>query len=231
MTQEQADNATMQDVGRFYGALKVKCEETAERLLPGRVSRVRPGYIVGWGDPTDRFTYWPARVLMEDRCGGKMLVPGTKEAPAPIQVIDVRDLAAFLVMIGEDENVGTYNLVGPTETLPKVLEAAKDYSKAKTQFVYVPFDFLVKNEVRVGAETPIIVPPESEYAGFARTSNGAAVAAGLKPRPIEETTRATIDWWRTLPEQRRAAIEGERSQALKPQREQELLEKWAQTQS
>ena len=228
MPQEQADNATMQDVGRWYGALKVKCEETAERLLPGRVSRVRPGYIVGWGDPTDRFTYWPARVMMEDRCGGKMLVPGTPEAPAPIQVIDVRDLAAFLVTIGEEKKLGTYNLVGPPETLPKVLEAAKAHTGAKTEFVHVPFDFLAENDVRLGAETPIIVPPESEYAGFAKTQNAAAVAAGLKPRSIEETTRATIDWWKTLPEQRRAAIEGERSQALKPQREQELLEKWAQ---
>ena len=227
ITEEESAGATMQDVGKWYGALKVKCEEMAERLMPGRASRVRPGYIVGWGDPTDRFTYWPARVMLQERCGGKMLVPGTPEAPAPIQVIDVRDLAAFLVMIGEEHKVGTYNILGPPEALPKVLEAAKAHTGAKTEFVYVPFKFLAENNVQMGSETPIIVPPESEYAGFAKTSNAAAVAAGLRPRPIEETTRATIDWWKTLPAERRAVMESDRGRALRPQREQELLDKWA----
>ena len=227
MTDEEAAGATMQDVGKWYGALKVKCEQTAARLMPGRASLVRPGFIVGWGDPTDRFTYWPARVLMEERCGGRMIVPGTREEPAPIQVIDVRDLAQFIVMIGEEDKVGTYNLVGPPEQLPKVVDAAKRHSGAKTEFAFVPMQFLMDNNVAMGAEMPIIIPPQGDYAGFSKTSNAAAVAAGLKPRPIEETTAATIDWWKTLTPQRRALIESERSPAMKPAKEQALLDKWA----
>ena len=213
--------------GRLYGPMKYRSELAAEAAMPGRATIVRPGLIVGPGDPTDRFTYWPARVMMEDRCGGKMLVPGSHEVPAEVQVIDVRDLAAFIVKLVEDNTTGRFNVVGPTERLTTVVEAAKQHAGTRTEFVSVPFDFLERENVAFWAELPMVVPPTGETAGFNRTVNGAALAAGLDPRPIEETTRATIDWWKTLPPQRRGLIESERSPAMKADREQALLEKWA----
>jgi 2'-hydroxyisoflavone reductase len=227
MPDDVAATATMQQVGQYYGALKARCEQTAEKIMPGRVTVVRPGLIVGPGDPTDRFTYWPARVLMEDRCGGKMLVAGTREEPAAVQVIDVRDLAMFLMTLAENKTMGQFNAVGPTEKLTSVVDAAKAHSGASTEFVFVPMKFLVENEVGFWSELPMVVPNEGESAGFAETSTERAFAAGLKPRPIAETTEATVDWWKSLPEERRARIWSERSTVIKEAREQELLDKWA----
>ncbi len=88
-----------------YGPLKALCEQTAERVMPGRVTVLRPGYIVGPDDNSDRFTYWPARVAR----GGEVLAPNTPQDE--IQVIDVRDLAAFTVLCMERRVLGTFNLV------------------------------------------------------------------------------------------------------------------------
>src|SRR6185436_15513984 len=96
------DDPTVETMGKDYanyGGLKALCEQAAEAAMPGRTCVVRPGYIVGPTDPTDRFTYWPARF---DK-GGDVLVPG---APSdPIQVIDVRDLAEWMVLVGEQGTV------------------------------------------------------------------------------------------------------------------------------
>jgi 2'-hydroxyisoflavone reductase len=227
MPDDVAATATMQQVNQYYGALKARCEQTAEQVMPGRATIVRPGLIVGPGDPTDRFTYWPARVLMEDRCGGKMLVAGTAEEPAPVQVIDVRDLAMFLMTLAENKTMGKFNAIGPTEKLTSVVEAAKAHSGASTEFVFVPMKFLMDNNVGFWSELPMVVPSEGETAGFSQASTKRAFAAGLKPRSIQETTEATVDWWKSLPEDRRARIWSERSPVLKEAREQELLDKWA----
>ena len=80
-----------EEVRKHYGALKALCEEAAEAAMPGRTTNVRPGLIVGPGDPTDRYTYWPVRM---DR-PGEALAPGTGEDP--VQYVDVRDLAAWIV--------------------------------------------------------------------------------------------------------------------------------------
>ncbi len=232
VTDEQAESATMQDVGRWYGALKHRCElKAAESMGAERTTAVRPGLIVGPWDYSDRFTYWPARVMLEDRCGGEMLVPGSEEEPMPIQVIDVRDLAAFLVTLVESGATGDYNAVGPTEKLEDVVEAAKAHAKVNTRFVYVPTAFLAENQVGFFAELPAVIPPTGETAGFARTNIDRALAAGLDPRPISETTQATIDWWKTLPQERRDRLWSERSPAMKEQREQALLDKWKQQQA
>ena len=93
--------AAKEITGENYGALKALSEQAAQKELPGRTTVIRPGLIVGPGDHTDRFTYWPARAAR----GGEILAPGT---PAdPTQFIDVRDLAAFLLHAIENRTVGT----------------------------------------------------------------------------------------------------------------------------
>src|SRR5262245_43346755 len=102
-----------------YGGLKALCEQAAEAACPKRTCVIRPGYIVGPTDFSDRFTYWPARF---DK-GGEVLVPG---APSdPIQIIDVRDLAEWMVLVGENGTVGRFNACGPEKKLEwgKVIEA------------------------------------------------------------------------------------------------------------
>src|SRR5688572_19832884 len=90
-----------------YGPLKALCEQAAERAMPGRATNVRPGLIVGPGDPTDRFTYWPVRI---DR-GGEVLAPSPQDAP--VQFIDVRDLAEWIIKLVQDGHAGLFNATGP----------------------------------------------------------------------------------------------------------------------
>src|SRR6185312_13096717 len=90
-----------------YGPLKALCEQAAEAAMPGRVTVIRPGLIVGPHDSTDRFTYWPARAAK----GGEMLAPG--DPKASYQIIDARDLARFCVDALENRVLGVYNVVSP----------------------------------------------------------------------------------------------------------------------
>jgi len=124
--------------GETYGGLKALCEQAAERAMPGRTTIVRPGYIVGPLDPTDRFTYWPVRVAR----GGEMLAPGT---PAdPIQVIDARDLTAWMLDLVEKRHFGIYNGVSaPGQfTMGGLIETSRKVSGAKTDVTWIPADFL-----------------------------------------------------------------------------------------
>src|SRR5262249_44630335 len=116
---ETVPDPKSEDVPKYYGALKVLCEKAAEAAMPGRVPTVRPGLIVGPGDPTDRFTYWPVRVAR----GGEVLAPG--DGTDPVQFIDARDLAAWCVLALEHDVLGTYNALGPERLLPmkEMLEA------------------------------------------------------------------------------------------------------------
>jgi len=104
----------VEDMGKGfenYGGLKAACEAAAEAALPGRTAVIRPGFIVGPDDPTGRFTYWPARFDQ----GGEIAVPGTPDDP--LQLIDVRDLAAWLVLLVESGATGRFNALGPERPL------------------------------------------------------------------------------------------------------------------
>src|SRR5207248_5735003 len=100
-----------EEVRKHYGALKALCEKTVEQSMPGRATTIRPGLIVGPGDPTDRYTYWPVRI---DR-GGEALAPGTPDDP--VQYVDARDLAAWIVQTAERGAVGVFNATGPERPL------------------------------------------------------------------------------------------------------------------
>ena len=213
-----ADETTEKITGETYGALKALSEKAAETAMPGKVTVVRPGLIVGPDDPTDRFTYWPVRVAK----GGEVLAPGG--AGDPVQLIDARDLGAFLVKLIEDKAIGVFNALGPDQPLSmgQTLEACKKVAASDATFTWVDADFLKKESVHAWSDMPIWVPNTGETAGFSKVSNARAVKAGLTFLPIADTAKATLDWFKTLPEARRAKLRA----GITPERESKVLAAW-----
>lgn len=207
-----------EEVKEHYGALKALCEAAAEKAMPGRTAVVRPGLIVGPGDPTDRFTYWPARLAR----GGDVLAPGDGKDSA--QVIDVRDLAAWLVALVERDDHGTYNATGPKEpmTMKAMLEGVREGVRSTANLVWIPWPFLKEKDVQPWMEMPAWIPAGKEGAGIAAVSNARAVGKGLVFRPVAETARDTLAWWRRQPEERRAKTRA----GLAPEKEQAVLAAW-----
>jgi 2'-hydroxyisoflavone reductase len=213
------DDPTTEKIdARTYGALKALSEQAAQETMPGKVAVVRPGLIVGPEDPTDRFTYWPVRVAR----GGEVLAPGSPDDP--IQLIDVRDLGAYLVRLIEKKTTGVFNALGPDPalTMGQMLEACKAASKSDATFTWADAEFLKKQGVHAWSELPAWVPPSGETAGFARISSARAKQTGLTFHPITDTARVTLEWFRTLPETRRSKLRA----GLAPEREQEVLAAW-----
>ncbi len=173
-----------------YGVMKTLSEKAAKAAFgEARVCVIRPTYMIGPGDMTDRFIYWPIRLAK----GGEVLVPGKSEDP--VQYIDVRDVAKFMIDQAEKEVGGVYNLVGPgeTETMRVFVDKAAKAFDAKSTFVYIDdYDFLEKNGVPY--LVPWIPPTGSNY-GSSRVSNVAALDAGLQLRPVEVTVKDTYSWW------------------------------------
>ncbi len=203
-----------------YGPLKALCEQEAEKAFAGRCAGVRPGLIIGPGDPTDRFTYWPVRV---DR-GGEVLAPGTPQDP--IQVIDVRDLAEWLITMAERRTVGVFNAMGPKTglTMGLLLDGCKAAAPASdAKFTWADGAFLREQNVSAWGDMPVWVPPEGDSAGFHQANPDRAVAAGLRFRPIGDTARDTLAWWKTQPEERRTKP---MRAGLTAEREAEVLKAW-----
>ncbi|MBI3460443.1 NAD-dependent epimerase/dehydratase family protein, partial [Candidatus Acetothermia bacterium] len=210
------DESVEQITGETYGPLKALCEQAAERAMPGRMLNVRPGLIVGPHDPSDRFTYWPARIAQ----GGEVLAPGQPEYL--VQIIDGRDLAQWTLKMVEQKKIGIYNATGPEYalTLGTVLEGCKAVSKSDARFVWVDEKFLLESKVTPWTEIPLWVPQEKDNAGFSAVNCQKAITAGLKFRPIAETIRDTLAWNTTRPSNT------ERRSGLKPEKEKELLQNW-----
>jgi len=194
---------------RTYGPLKAYCEDELRKVYGEQATIVRPGYIVGPGDTTDRWTYWPVRFAE----GGEMLAPGTPGDP--IQIIDARDLAAWYVRLAETRTYGTFNAVGPASpfTMSEMFAAFETVTKRGTRIVWVDSAFLESE----GVTLPVWRPPQGETMALHRVSNEKAVAAGLKLRPVAQTTADTLRWWASLPEPRRRAVRsGLRARPLLP---------------
>ena len=187
---------TTEDVKTHYGALKALCEQAAEAALPGRVANLRPGLIIGPGDPTGRFSHWPSRMAE----GGEALCPGDGETP--VQYIDGRDLGAWIVKVVEDGAVGTFNALGPERriTMKEVLEACNAAAGNKATLTWVDAAFLDQHDVRSWSELPMWFDAKGDMAGFGTMSNARALAAGLTFRPILDTAKDTLAWLDTLPE-------------------------------
>ncbi len=213
------EDTTVEKVdGESYGPLKALCEQAVEKAMPGRTTVVRPGLIVGPNDPSDRFTYWPVRVAK----GGEVLAPGTPQDPT--QFIDVRDLGNWIVLMIEKNRTGVYNATGPKQPLPigELLASCKRVSGSDAAFTWVPNAFLEAQQVAPWSDMPVWVPPVGDMAGFARVSIARGTAAGLTFRPVDDTVRDTLAWWKTVPEERRAKMRA----GLGAAREAEVLAAW-----
>jgi 2'-hydroxyisoflavone reductase len=180
-----------------YGALKAACERVVTGVYGERGTSVRAGLIVGPYDPTDRFTYWPRRLA----AGGVVLAPG--KPSAPVQLIDARDLGAWLVRLAESGPGGVLNATGPAEplTLGELLERAGRAVDSDARLVWVDEQRLLDAGVEPWTELPLWAPG-AEYAGMQRADIRRALAAGLRFRPVEETARDTLAWSREAGEQR-----------------------------
>lgn len=206
-----------------YGPLKVLCEQTAERVMPGRTTILRPGLIVGPDDNTDRFTYWPARVAR----GGEVMAPGTRADE--IQVIDVRDLADFALLCIEQRILGAYNLVSPpdTFTMGGLLDACVAAARSDARVTWLPAGFLAEHKVEGWSDMPVWVDAVGDEAAFAMTSAGRALAAGLKVRSLPDTVGDTLAWHLSRPAEQQAKLKA----GLTPEREREVLAAWHAAQS
>ncbi|MFV8756227.1 NAD-dependent epimerase/dehydratase family protein [Nannocystaceae bacterium ST9] len=207
-----------QDVMAHYGALKAACEQAAEAVMPGRVSVVRPGLIVGPGDESDRFTYWPVRLAR----GGEVLAPGNPDDP--VQLIDVRDLAAFMLRCVENELTEVYSAVGPNERLSVqgMLEGCIAALGSSATLTWADAEFLASQAVEPWMQMTVWVPPGSEFGGLGAVDGSAAWAAGLVNRPIGEIAKDTLDWWNAQSEERRKQPRA----GLPAEREVEVLAAW-----
>jgi 2'-hydroxyisoflavone reductase len=205
-----------EDVGRDYGALKAACERVVKEAFPRGALVVRPGLIAGPGDPTDRFTYWPARLAR----GGDVLAPG--DGTDPTQLVDVRDLGAFFVHLLELQATGTFNATGPARAtnLRELLTEVGRAVGSKARLTWVDPGFLEAHDVKPWTDLPAWVPRAD--GGILQVSVARALAAGLSLRPIAETARDTLGWWSAEPEERRAKPRA----GLSAAREAEVLAAW-----
>ncbi len=197
-----------------YGAAKVACEEAVLSARPDALV-ARSGLIVGDGDRSDRFGYWPAR-LAQAATDDEVLVPMLDR---PCQVIDVEDLARWLVTCGERRVGGVANAVGDPTTLGEVLADCADVTGVVPRFVEASDDWLVANGVEpwMGPESLPLWLPESEYAGFMTRSTERAKALGLVCRPVVESVRGSLSG------ERRLGLDRPRHAGLSLERERELL--------
>lgn len=187
------DNPDTETVdGETYGPLKALCEQVVGAIYGRRATVLRPGLIVGPGDPTDRFTYWPARVAE----GGDVLAPG--DGRDPVQVIDARDLGAWMVHCLETGAAGTFNAVGPRGAwdMAGLLAACREAAGSDARFLWADAAFLAEHGVAAWTDMPVWVPRDGDFAGASNVSVARAEAAGLVCRPLGETVSATLDWYR-----------------------------------
>lgn len=214
----QLKDPTVKEItDQTYGGLKALCEQAVEQSFGTRQSVIRPSYIVGPGDGSDRFTYWPVRAAR----GGEMLVPGTPRDP--IQFIDVRDLAEFMRLCVEQRIAGRYNLCNPpgAVTMGALLETSKRLSQSDARFRWADLKFLETEKLLDSGELPIWSPTTGEYAGAALISSARAVAKGLRFRDLETTVRDTLAWHEQRPAEQKQKLRA----GLTPEREAELLKK------
>lgn len=211
------DGVIARTYGAMYGPLKALCEQVVEETMPGRALSIRPGLIVGPYDYSDRFTYWPYRVAQ----GGEVLAPG--RADRSIQLIDVRDLAEWIIQMGETGQTGIYNAVGPAShlSMQQLLETCKTVTGREATFTWLDDAFLLAKEVEPWSQLPLWLPDEDEsIRGFLAINIQKALAADLTFRPLAETIRDTFTWnaRRSPTEQLRAGIT--------PEQEMQLLQSW-----
>jgi 2'-hydroxyisoflavone reductase len=203
----------------LYGPLKAVSEGEAKRQFgEAATTIIRPGLIVGPGDETDRFTYWPVRLSK----GGEVLAPG--DGSDPVQFIDARDLAEWIVRMAESGTPGVFNATGPAKPLlmRDFLKGVAAGVHADPKLTWVSTKFLEDHKVHAWSDQPVWIPGQGDTAGFHRRNIGRALKAGLTFRPPPLTAGDTLAWFRTLPGERQEKLRS----GLKPDREAALLAEW-----
>jgi 2'-hydroxyisoflavone reductase len=208
-----------------YGRLKAVSEaEARSRFGADRVAIVRPGLIVGPGDETDRFTYWPLRLAGVGQAWGRqVLAPG--DGADPVMLSDARDLAEWIVRLAEQKTAGTFNAAGPAGTLSmrSFLAGVAEGVGATPHLAWVGADWLAERKVAFWSDMPVWLPGSGPTGGFHRRSLRAAQAAGLTYRPLAQTAAETLAWARAWPAERQGKLRA----GLTAEREAELLAAWA----
>lgn len=182
-----------------YGQAKAFAEGEARRILPDRLTILRPGIIIGPGDDTDRFTYWPVRAARS----GEMAAPG--DGSDHVQLIDVRDLVDFTIKLVEDRVFGVFNAVGPQMGQPfrALLDRVQRGVGGNASVVWAPGSQRTMNAL-LGFQ--IFQPMQGSTAGYSRFDVTPEIKLGLTFRPTEVSARDTLDWFRTLPMERQARL-------------------------
>ena len=201
-----------------YGEAKVACELASQQAVGDRLMIVRAGLIGGPGDPSDRAGAWVARAAADPQA--PMLVPDAFDAPT--QVVDVRDLAAWLVDSAEQQTTGVFNGTGPTMGFGEWIGLSRDVGGHTGQVVAVPPEWLQAQGVEefMGPESLTMWIGDPDWAGFSARSGSAALEVGLRHRPRREVVTDSLAWEREL------GLNRERRAGLSPARERELLTAW-----
>lgn len=213
----------MKDVGNLYGPMKTASErETLKQYGADRTTIIRPGLIVGPGDSSFRFTYWPWRIEQ----GGDIVVPAERDDP--VQIIDARDLAEWTVRMVENRTVGTFNATGPRGLLTiggmvHGVRAAFPGNK-DVNFVWVPWSFLKQHEVQPWGELTTWIPKEDPESVISSTKIDRAIAAGLTFRPLADTSVAALEWVNGLAPDLKARVT--KGAGLPAEKEKKVLEAW-----
>ena len=208
------ENPASEDVNKDYGALKVVCEEAVREIYgPSRNTILRLHIVAGPGDPTNRFTYWPVRI---DK-GGEVIAPGDMDAP--VQFIDVRDLAEFAIHTAENSVSGTFNVAGPTldpTGMAEFLYGIRATTRSRVSFVWIDDKFLAEKKARY----QLAIPKNHPARGIMNVRSHRAVAAGLKFRPLAITAMDTLDWFNSLPAEEQKKLQ------LNLDRDAKIVEEW-----
>ena len=205
----------------WYGVMKANSElETIKHFGQDRSIIVRPTYMFGPADKTNRFIHWPLRLSRD----GEVLVPGKKDDL--VQYVDVRDVAEWMIRLIEEKKTGTFNAVGPIQkqTMYSFVEEAKKAFQTNTSFVYIDnYEFL--KEQGISYIVPWIMPTGNND-GSAKINKRKAIAEGLSFRPLVDTVKDTYDWWNSgvLTQEQRALVEIDPKSILV--REQSIIEAW-----
>lgn len=211
---------TVEDVtGETYGPMKVLCEKAVTEVYgAANTTILRPTYICGPGDHTDRFSYWVVRASK----GGEMLWPGS--STDALQIIDPRDLALFVADCLEQRINGIYNTVTPKGgyTMGRLLQDTQAVAPSAVTPIWMDLEFIEQNKLLESNSLPTWAPAGSEEGKWAYVSGERAVAAGMVNRPIRETIRDLLDWWKTLPEERTSTMRA----GMTAEREAELIAAW-----
>jgi len=214
---DKKEDAPKENVGQSYGALKVLCEQEVNDVYGKLATIVRPTAVAGPNDRSDRFTYWPVRINQ----GGEVLAPG--DLTDPIQYIDVRDLAEFMIHLLENDISGAFNAAGPEADLSiaEFLYGCRAITSANVRFTWVPADFLAEHNVQPRRGMPLWISPKIKGETRSPVNRDKAIKHGLKFRPLAVTARDTLDWYLSKPEDKRTLRTG-----ISAPREKEVLRAW-----